>query len=314
MRSPGSVMLADTDWGSDTRAGGGPRRRRRCRGPSPRGASRSRPSAVAPDGAGVGRLDTEQRLGHLRAPEPTSRRSRVPRLAHLEADVGEPAPAGGPSTASATSPGSCGTRRKKSDSSRPTMSRISETSVTSADGLGRDVLAVAQHRDAVAELEHLVEAVADEQDRHARRGEAPHLAEQAPDLVGRQRGRRLVHDQHPDVTGHRLGDLDGLLTGDRELGCHRPRIDVDLEVARISPARACMSRQWTRPPPGLAHEDVLGHREVREHQRLLVDAGDAEGLGIGRGAQFDGLAVALRGSRVRPVEPGHDLDQRRLSK
>ena len=39
-----------------------------------------------------------------------------------------------PSTLRATSPGSCGTRRKKSESSRPTMSRISVTSVTSPTG------------------------------------------------------------------------------------------------------------------------------------------------------------------------------------
>ena len=97
------------------------------------------------------------------------------------------------------------------------MSRISVDLGDLGGRLGRDVLAVAEHGDPVAELEHLVEAMADEQHGHARRREPSHLPEQPLHLMRRQRRGRFVHDEDPDVARHRLGDLDRLLGADRQL-------------------------------------------------------------------------------------------------
>ena len=55
-------------------------------------------------------------------------------------------------------------------------------------------------------------------------------AEQALDLDGRQRGRRLVHHDHPRVERQRLGDLDELLLGDREAARDPIRVERDAEA------------------------------------------------------------------------------------
>ena len=81
--------------------------------------------------------------------------------------------------------------------------------------------------------EDLVEAVADEEHGHALVAQPAHLAEQLLDLVGRQRGGGLVHDQHPHVERDGLGDLDRLLGGDGQAA-----------------GRACAGRCARRAGPG----------------------------------------------------------------
>ena len=93
-------------------------------------------------------------------------------------------------------PGSLAARWKKSLSSRPTMSRVNVTSVSPA-GLV-EMCAIAEDRDPVAQLEHLVEPVTDEQDSAGGR-EAADLAEEPLHLERRQRGGRFVHGEDPDV-------------------------------------------------------------------------------------------------------------------
>ena len=268
-------------------------------GASPGVASRSAPSTPSRRTTPLSAGCTPNSASAISVrPEPTSPAKPSTSPSRTSNETSSKAPARpSPSTLRATSPGSCGTRRKKSESSRPTMSRISVDLGDLAGRPGRDVLAVAEDGDPVAQLEHLVEAVADEQDRHARRGQASHLAEQALHLERREGGGRLVHDQHADVARHRLGDLHGLLAGDGELRGERTRVDVDLEPARISAARCCIARQCTRRPPGLAHEDVLGDGQVGEDERFLVDAGDAERLRRGRVAQLDRPRPPPRGAR-----------------
>ena len=83
-------------------------------------------------------------------------------------------------------------------------------------GPGRDPAAVAQDRDPVRDLEDLLHPVRDEEDRHALLAQRVHDAEEAAHLVGRQRRGRLVHDQGPHPEREGLGDLDGLLLGQRQ--------------------------------------------------------------------------------------------------
>ena len=63
----------------------------------------------------------------------------------------------------------------------------------------------------------------------------------------------------------------------------------------------------------VADEDVLGHAQIGEDQRLLVDGGDAEPLGVGGVAGRHGRAVDQDLALVRRVDAGHHLDQRRLA-
>ena len=46
---------------------------------------------------------------------------------------------------------------------------------------------------------------------------------------------------------------------------------------------------------------------------LLMDDADAGGDRLARAREMDRLAVEAQGSRVRPVDAGDDLDQRRLA-
>ena len=74
-----------------------------------------------------------------------------------------------------------------------------------------DQLAVAQHDDAVAGLDDLVQAVRNEDDRDALRLEAGDDLEQLLGLGERQARGRLVEDDEARVEAQRLGDLDHLL-------------------------------------------------------------------------------------------------------
>ena len=115
------------------------------------------------------RLDAEQRqadIGAAGADQPGEAQHLA--ATHIEADVLEDALAAEPvDTDSSTSPGVAGgARLKQSPISRPTMSAISASAASSRPrGRVEIVPAVAEHRHPVGDLEDLLQAVADEQDR-----------------------------------------------------------------------------------------------------------------------------------------------------
>ena len=184
------------------------------------------------------------------------------------------------------------------------------------DPVGGDVGAVAHHGHLVAEGEHLVEAVRDEDQGPTLVAQAAGHGEEPLDLVAAQGGGRLVHDQQAGVEGDGLGDLDDLLVGDAEAQGLAARVDVDAEPGEDLPGLAA-HRGLVEAAVGLdrlaAHEDVLGDRQVGEERRLLVDHRDAGVLGLGRGPEVDVLATEEERSPVAAVHAGDDLDERRLA-
>src|SRR4029450_11976859 len=84
-----------------------------------------------------------------------------------------------------------------------------------------------EHRDPIGDLEHLVELVADEDDRPPRLAELPQVAEQVLRLVRREDRRRFVEDEDLRTTVERLQDLDALLLTDREVLDDRSRGHAD---------------------------------------------------------------------------------------
>ncbi|GEL25655.1 hypothetical protein PSU4_46090 [Pseudonocardia sulfidoxydans NBRC 16205] len=78
-----------------------------------------------------------------------------------------------------------------------------------------DELAVAQHRHGVRDRQHLVDPVADQQDRLAGRGERAQGTQQQARLVRRQRRRRLV--KHEDAVARRVDVLQRAGDGDHGL-------------------------------------------------------------------------------------------------
>ena len=93
-----------------------------------------------------------------------------------------------------------------------------------------DVLTIAQHGDPVADLEHLVELVGDEDDRPPGRHQLAHHAEQLARLGGGEHGGGLVEDQRARSPGKHPQDLDALLLANGELPDLRLRMDPQPEL------------------------------------------------------------------------------------
>src|SRR3954454_15822270 len=185
-----------------------------------------------------------------------------------------------------------------------------------AHRLARDEAAVAQDRDPVADLEHLLEVVG-----HVHHGvplvaELMDAGEQRLRLGFRQRRRRLVEDEHPRRRAEHLGDLDELLRGERQ------RRDLGARVEPVEPDaiehRLRLPAQLGRAGDAAArrelpHEQVLADRQVRQEAELLVDDADA-GLAHPGGRRIaDLLAVDQVLTRVALDRAGEDLDQRALA-
>ena len=159
------------------------------------------------------------------------------------------------------------------------MWRTRSAVVRSRVGGRHDVAPVAEDGRAVAQLEDLVEAVADEQDRDAAVAQPADDAEQPLDLVGGQRRGRLVEDQDARLDRQRLRDLDELLVGHRQAADRRADVELDVELLEQRlrlPARRAPVEQAEPAGRRVADEDVLGDRQVGEEPRLLVDDRDAE--------------------------------------
>jgi hypothetical protein len=135
--------------------------------------------------------------------------------------------------------------------------------------------ALAQHRDAIAHLDRLVDVVGHEEDRLADRGLEPQELVLKTLAVDRVDGaERLVHEHHAGVRGQGARHPHALLLSPRELGRIAPPeggIDPH-QVEELVDARR-------DPVPIPAHEsrdsrDVVGHGPVREQPDLLDHVAD----------------------------------------
>ena len=200
--------------------------------------------------------------------------------------------------------------RCSTDSSRssPVISRASSRGGRAGGVDGDDPLAVAQHRDPVADLEHLVELVRDEHDRAPAGDERPHDVEQLAGLGRREHGGRLVEDQDPRAPGEDAEDLDALLLADRQLPDLGLRVDAQPElVHQLRPCGRRRSRRVTRrgvasQPRWMFSATVIGGDELE----VLVHHPDAGGDGLGGRVELLLDAVDLdrgrhRRGRCRPA-------------
>jgi hypothetical protein len=186
-----------------------------------------------------------------------------------------------------------------------------------AHRVGGDPLAVAQDGHPVGDHRQLVQAVADVDDPHLVLAQAPDHLEQGVDLPVGQDRARLVQDQDLGVVGEGLGDRHQLLLPHRDVG------DADVGQGGVQPQPVQqlvelgpLGRPVDQHPSGqlAADEDVLGHRQLAEQLRLLVDGGDA-GVESGRGvAPAEASAVHLDGALVGGLGPGDDLDEGGLAR
>ena len=160
-------------------------------------------------------------------------------------------------------------------------------------------LAAAQHADAVAHVEHLVEAVRDEDDGREL-AQAAYLREEGLDLRRLQHRGGLVEDDHRRVGGalldaEHLGDLHHLALGERQRVGAGERVDVGADLVELllgELAHGVPAVDAAAHAGALAAEDdVLGGGEVGDQRLLLEHHADAVVGRVDDAAQPDLLAA-----------------------
>ena len=118
--------------------------------------------------------------------------------------------------------------------------------------LGRDLAAAAQHADAVGNLQHLIELVADEDHGVARRREIAQRLEQFARLRRRQHGGRLVEDQHARLAAStRRISTRCCSPAERSVD---PRVRAHVEVELLGERRASAPRARAEAQRGVSHQ------------------------------------------------------------
>ena len=178
-------------------------------------------------------------------------------------------------------------------------------------------LAVAEDGVAVGDAENLIELVADEEDRLALALQEFDEQKKLLDLLGRECGGRLVHDDDPGVDRHGTRHRDEVLVGDAEIA--QPRVGVDVagmhrveHFARVGAHRLPVDRTQASARR-VPQEDVFRDREIVEEHGLLVNGGDAVLEGLVGAGEMDGLAADADFAAIGLVDAGEDLHQRGLA-
>ena len=182
-------------------------------------------------------------------------------------------------------------------------------------GVFADELAVAQHGDAVGDLVHLIEEVADEENGDSAGAQVANDREQLLHLTPVQARGRLIEDEHLRVEHHGAADGHELLNGDRVAREHGAGVDRESETLQV-PRRLAVRGlpvDAAAAPRLVAEHDVLADREVRAEVDLLIDGGDARILRVGGAAEAARLTAHDDPARIHGVDAGEGFDERRLA-
>ena len=124
------------------------------------------------------------------------------------------------------------------------------------------------------------------------RGPAPggraHQFEHGRHAVRAQRGGRLVEDEDARIGGDGLGQLQELALGHGQVLQARPQRHTQVHAPQL-----LAHPLGGRLDPGGGQRQVLGHGEVGQHRRVLVDDGQAMALGL-RGCDAIVLCSPMR--------------------
>ncbi len=167
------------------------------------------------------------------------------------------------------------------------------------------------HRgDRVADAEHLLEVVRDEDDRSPRGRQSPDRLEQPLGLVAREGGRRLVHQKQAGVPGDRAEDLDLLLLGGAERAHDRQRVEPEARplVQLVETAANLAGADDARGVRLDPEHHVLDHGARRHERDLLGDRRDARVECVARSVEGDVAAVDEQLALVGRVTPPITFD------
>ena len=178
-----------------------------------------------------------------------------------------------------------------------------------------DLVSVAQHRDAVGDLLDLADAMRHVDDADAGRFQLGDQIEQLCRLGVGERGGRLVEDQQAHLGEERLGDLDHLLMGARQLRdlVIGPQIEIELADdgagarAHRRPIEKAAGGQFT------TEEQILLDRQLRHQAEFLEHRTDTDDARAVRREMDDLSALILERAGIGRIGAGDDVDQRRLA-
>ena len=164
----------------------------------------------------------------------------------------------------------------------------------------RHIAPVAQHGDAVADPLDLLHAVRDVDDAHALAFDLRDEAEELLRLPLRQRGGRLVEDQHAQLRAERLGDLHHLLLGAAQIVHPVRRLQREAEPLDDLHRAAAQAPAVEEAAAGRlgAEKNVLLDRHLRDQREFLEHRGNADLARLLDGIR-DGSACPRSGSRRR---------------
>ena len=175
-------------------------------------------------------------------------------------------------------------------------------------GHGVHAFALAQDGHPVADGQHLVQLVGDDDDRAALGLHLPQNVEELFGLLGGEHGGGLVQDQDLRAPVEHLQDLHRLLFGDAHLpdGLFR----VDLQAVGLAQALHLGPQGLAGGHfAGHAQHDVLHGGEHLHQLEVLVDHADAQGPGVHGGRDGHRLAVHEDLAGVRVVDAREHVHQ-----
>ena len=186
---------------------------------------------------------------------------------------------------------------------------------------GGNVLAVAQNRHAIGQLQNLRELMGNKDDAGALLLQLSNHLEQLAHVLSAQRGRRLVEKQKLRVRRQRARDHQHLLLSDRQLAHVRARIQRNVIVLeqllrRLAHGSKVHKRRFALAALDLCkaqirHVNVFRHRAVFQHVDFLRNIADAQPHRVVRARGANLLAVQLQRARINSVQ---NLQKRGLAR
>ena len=183
-------------------------------------------------------------------------------------------------------------------------------------GLGHDQVAVAQHRDLVADLEDLVHLVGNVDQRNALRLEHPHHFKQFVNFLHGQRGSGLVQNDHLGVVADRLGDLAHLPLRHRHIAHGLGQVDGHAQLAEQVGGLALhlpLVHDTHRVDRVSAQEQIVDDAALQALVQFLVDHCNAVFQCVLGTGETDLLAVEVDLALILLVGAEQALHHRRLT-
>ena len=184
------------------------------------------------------------------------------------------------------------------------------------DGSGRNVAAVSEHGEVVAEGAHLAYAMRDEDHGHAIRLEPGDDVAEPVDVTAGERRGRLVEEKNARLAIDRPGDLDLLLDREVEVANLVVEVDIEAECVEMSAKRdfgGALPDHRRRPNRRIREEHVVENGQIADQRHLLERGLDAKRVRGARGAEAAEAAGNLEVAPIGLDQTGEQLDDRRFA-